>query len=137
MTLAEIDWDRLFAEAEKARRRAIAPYSDFHVGAAVLTGAGSIYSGCNIEVSSYSLTVCAERVALFKALSEGELVIVAVAVVSDADAPCPPCGACRQVIWDYARNATVGMRGQRGKVRLLTPSELFPEAFDEGFLASS
>ncbi len=132
--MAEIDWDRLFEEADRARERAVAPYSHFHVGAAVLTREGRVYTGCNVEVSSYSLTLCAERVALFKALSEGERDFVAVAVVADAEQPTPPCGACRQVIWDFARRAQIGMRGESGEVKILRADELFPEAFDQDFL---
>lgn len=132
--MAEIDWDRLFEAAQEARENAVAPYSHFRVGAAVLTADGQVYTGCNVEVSSYSLTLCAERVALFKALSEGARQFVAVAVVADAEQPTPPCGACRQVIWDFAREAQIGMRGESGQVKILRAEELFPEAFDQEFL---
>lgn len=131
----EKDWERLFRAAEMALQKAIAPYSQFRVGAAVLCRSGEIYTGCNIEVSSYGLTICAERVALFKALSEGEREFAAIAVVTEASVPCPPCGACRQVIWDFAPNAQVGYRGKdSGGHVILSAQELFPRPFEPSFL---
>jgi len=136
VTLDDGAWERLFRVAETAKERAIAPYSHFRVGAAVLTSSGAIYSGCNIEVSSYGLTICAERVAIFKALSEGEREIRAIAVVTDAREPCPPCGACRQVIWDFGKDAQVAFRGtDRTETRIVTARDLFPEPFGPDFLS--
>ncbi|MEX0736103.1 MAG: cytidine deaminase, partial [Bacteroidota bacterium] len=94
----------LVETARRAKRRAFAPYSHFHVGAALLSGNGRIYSGCNVEISTYALTICAERTAIFKAISEGERNFKAIAVVSDDPDFTPPCGACRQVLMDLAGN---------------------------------
>lgn len=126
---------QLIERAIMAKRNAIAPYSHFPVGAAVLTAAGKIYDGCNIESSSYGLTMCAERVALFKALSAGEREFVAVAVAADVDGFCPPCGACRQVLWDFARDARIILISKNGKSVEYAMSALFPHAFDQGFLS--
>ena len=101
------DSDRLVAAARSARDRAIASYSGFSVGAALLTRAGAIYAGGNIENASYGLTTCAERVALLKALSEGEREFVQLAIVADTDRPTPPCGACRQLLWEYCGDIDV------------------------------
>ena len=103
------DSDRLVAAARVARERALAPYSGFKVGAALLTKGGLIYSGCNVENASYGLTMCAERVALFKALSEGERDFAMIAVVADTEAPTPPCGPCRQLLWEYCGDIPVIM----------------------------
>jgi cytidine deaminase len=101
------DSERLVAAARDARTRAIAPYSRFLVGAALLTRAGDIIGGCNVENASYGLTMCAERVALFKALSDGHRDFVAVAVVADTASPTPPCGPCRQLLWEYCGDVRV------------------------------
>ena len=122
--------ERLIAAATDARTRALCQYSGFAVGAAIEDSDGKIWSGCNIENSTFGLTVCAERVAIWKALSEGVRDFRAVAVVTGASEPTPPCGACRQILWQFARDvpivsATIG--GQRKRYRL---SEIFPEPFD-------
>jgi len=96
-------YDGLIEAAERALEYAYAPYSGFAVGAAVLTGSGNVYDGCNVENASYGLTVCAERVAIFKAVSEGERTIVALAVVADSKDVVRPCGACLQVIKEFAK----------------------------------
>ena len=101
------DKDRLVAAARAAREHAVARFSGFKVGAALLTPDGSIISGCNIENATYGLTVCAERVAMFKALSEGHREFVAVAVVADTGEPTPPCGACRQILWEFGGDLEV------------------------------
>src|ERR1051326_3726650 len=93
--------DSLVAEAAKARENALAPYSGFRVGAALRTNDGRTYTGCNIESVSYVLSVCAERVALWKALSDGALDFAEIAIVTDADVLTSPCGACRQLLWEY------------------------------------
>lgn len=132
----DIPWDRLFEAATAARERAYAPYSKFRVGAAALFDDGVIYPGCNAENSSYSLTVCAERAAIFTAVTAGQRKLVAVAVVADAHLPCPPCGSCRQVMAEFGGADTmVGFRsaasGQEEKYQL---QELLPYAFTKKFL---
>ena len=101
------DSDRLVEAARAARAHAVAPYSHFAVGAALLAASGKIYGGCNVENASYGLTVCAERVALLKALSEGERAFTRLAVVADTAEPTPPCGACRQLLWEYCADVPV------------------------------
>jgi len=120
----------LVATARAARERAYAPYSGFKVGAAVETGSGTIYGGCNIENASYSLTICAERVAIFKALAAGEREVTALAIVSEPGAP--PCGACRQVLAEFAprpEEVTVVVVNGRGEERRFTLAQLLPEHF--------
>ena len=122
----------LVAAAARARRHASAPYSKFRVGAALLAEDGRLFSGCNVESASYGLTVCAERTAVFKALSEGARVFRAVAVVTDAEEPTAPCGACRQVLWDQCRDIDVVMQttgGRRVESRL---AALLPYPFEFG-----
>jgi cytidine deaminase len=96
--------DALIAAARTAREHAHAPYSDFRVGAAVRAKSGRIFTGCNVENATFGLTLCAERVAVFKAISEGERGFEAVAVVADTDALTPPCGSCRQILWEFCRS---------------------------------
>lgn len=122
-------YNELVKTAQRAKRRAFAPYSHFHVGAALLTGNGRIYSGCNIEISTYALTICAERTAIFKAISEGERNFKAVAIVSDDPDFTPPCGACRQVLMDLAGNIDVLMINRKEKVKVLKLKSLLPHAF--------
>jgi cytidine deaminase len=115
----------------KARQRAVAPHSQFRVGAALLTRSGKIISGANVESASYGLTCCAERVALFKALTEGEKDFVAVAVVARADGGAMPCGACRQLLAEYAATAQVFVADSRRPkvIKEFTVRELLPGAF--------
>jgi cytidine deaminase len=122
---------RLVAAAHEAKERAVAPYSRFRVGAALLCEGGTIVTGCNVESASYGLTVCAERTAVFKALSDGVGGFRAVAVATDADMPTPPCGACRQVMWDQCRDIAVVMSAG-GAVLRRRLSELFPQPFEFG-----
>jgi cytidine deaminase len=122
---------RLIRAALAARRRAVAPYSKFQVGAALLTKAGSIVSGANVESASYGLTCCAERVALFKALTDGEKSFLAIAVVAAIDHGPTPCGACRQLLAEYAPRAKVWIADARHprQVREFTVTGLLPEHF--------
>ena len=123
----------LIRAAADARKRAVAPYSKFQVGAALRTRAGEIITGANVESASYGLTCCAERVALFKALTEGHRDIVGVAVVARAPGGPMPCGACRQLLAEYARGAKLWVADSRNlkRVREFTVRELLPEAFLE------
>ena len=105
----------LIAAARTARENAHAPYSNFRVGAAVRAKSGRVFSGCNVENATYGLTLCAERVAIFKAISEGERGFDAVAVVTDTDTLTPPCGACRQIIWEFCGDAEVVLANLNGK----------------------
>jgi cytidine deaminase len=122
--------DDLVAAARAARDHAVAPYSGFRVGAALLTADGVIYGGCNVENATYGLTVCAERVALLKALSEGARQFVAVAVVADTDAPTPPCGACRQLLWEYCGDIPVTMANLTRVSAVHQLGALLPLPFD-------
>jgi len=121
---------RLLRAARKVMKNAYAPFSNFRVGAAILTSKGEIFLGCNVENSSYGLTNCAERTAVFSAIAKlgPELEIRAVAVTNDRGAPCSPCGACRQVIYEFGPHAVVFYQGEKGpKQSLIT--DLLPEGF--------
>lgn len=124
-----MDHKTLVSRARAAKRYSHSPYSRFRVGAAVLTASGKIYTGCNIENSSYGLTVCAERTALFKAVSEGETSFTAIAIASDETAATPPCGACRQVIMDLAGDIDVILTTKNGSYTTLKTTELLPYPF--------
>ena len=126
--------EQLVSAATDAMHRAVAPYSDFKVGAALETAGGDIVSGCNIENASYGLTMCAERVAIFKAVSEGVREFTRIAVVTDTEMLTPPCGACRQIIWEFCGDVPVIMSNVKGDSREYRMSELLPEAFDGGNL---
>jgi cytidine deaminase len=126
--------DTLIAAAQQAKWQALAPYSNFHVGAAIETSAGKIYAGFNIESSSYGLTCCAERVALFKALTEGEREFARLAVAADTEEFCTPCGACRQVLWDYGKNLEIVCINKHGDLHSVELKNLLPEAFDDHLL---
>jgi cytidine deaminase len=120
----------LIAQAAAARHYALAPYSRFKVGAALECADGRIFTGCNIENASYGLTMCAERVALYKALSEGSRDFKRIAVVSAAATPSAPCGACRQLLWEYCGNINVILSSVAGDTTLLTIQQLLPLPFD-------
>ncbi len=128
------DDNKLIEAARAARENAHAPYSNFRVGAAVRTKAGKIYTGCNIENASYGLTLCAERVAIFKAISEGEHEFEAIAVVCDTEKLTPPCGPCRQIIWEFAGDIPVILANLKGNVERETAAKLLPRPFDRSFL---
>lgn len=134
--MSENQFQPLIDAALAARLKAVAPFSNFHVGAAVKTISGKIYTGCNVESSSYGLTVCAERVAVWKALSEGERQFTELAVVADTETLTPPCGTCRQIIWEFARDATIVFANLKGKIEVFHMSDLLPRAFDARFLKS-
>ena len=124
----------LIEAAQKARLQSVAPFSNFLVGAAVRTENGKIYTGCNVESASYGLTVCAERVAIWKALSEGERNFTELAVVADTETLTPPCGTCRQIIWEFARNADIVFANLQGESEVFHVADLLPRAFDARFL---
>ena len=127
-------YKKLIAEARKAKKNSHAPYSNFHVGAALLTASGKIFTGSNIENSSFSLTICAERTAFFKAYSEGSRRFKAVAIVSDSADFIPPCGACRQVMMDLAGNIDIIITNGNGDIIVEKLSTLLPMAFDQHYL---
>lgn len=119
----------LVEAARRARDKAYAPYSNYRVGAALRTVTGAIYTGCNIENAAYGATVCAERVAVYKAVSEGDKVFTALAVAASGDDLASPCGTCRQVLHEFAPNLTLYLTGSRGIVESTTLKELLPRAF--------
>jgi cytidine deaminase len=128
------EYDALIVAAKQARENAHAPFSDFRVGAAVRANSGRTYTGCNIENASYGLTCCAERVAIFKALSEGERGFEAIAVVTETDTLTPPCGACRQIIWEFCGDVPVILANLKGKIERESSGNLLPRHFDSSFL---
>lgn len=128
--LTDAEATRLLGAARAAREHAAAPYSGFHVGAALLAEDGTVFGGCNVESATYGLTVCAERTAVFKAVSEGARRFRAVAVFTGAETPTPPCGACRQVLWDQCRDIDVVMGTTGGAVERMRLAELLPRAFE-------
>jgi len=122
--------DPLVAAAAEARLKAFAPYSHFLVGAALEADDGTIVPGCNVESASYGLTTCAERVAVFAGVARGFRCFKRVAVVTDTPTPTPPCGACRQVLWEFAPDAEVVLANLTGTVLRFTMRDLLPHAFD-------
>jgi cytidine deaminase len=122
--------DALIEAARQARTRAIAPYSTFRVGAALRTGDGRIVTGCNIENASFGLTMCAERVALLKALSEGVREFTALVVVADSPRPTPPCGACRQLIWEFCGDLPITLANLTAVTSVHRSGDLLPCPFD-------
>ena len=128
------NFDALIAAATNAREGSVSPFSHFMVGAALETASGKVYTGCNIESASFGLTVCAERVAIWKALSEGEREFRALAIVADTESLTPPCGTCRQIIWEFCKHATIILANQRGQTETMQVRDLLPRAFDARFL---
>lgn len=126
--------DLLVAAARKARRRAIAPYSKFKVGAALETEDGTVIEGCNVENASYGLTMCAERVAMFSALAQGHRQFRRIAVVADTDAPTPPCGPCRQILWEFGGDLEVTLANLRRVTGTHRMADLLPLPFDDRLL---
>lgn len=129
-----MNYRKLILAAEKAKLNSYSPYSKFRVGAALLTKSGKIITGCNIENSSFSLTVCAERTALFKAVSDAQREFKAIAIVSDADGFTPPCGACRQVIKDLAGNIDIVLSDGSRKIKIVKLSSLLPLPFNDKYI---
>ncbi|RPH35262.1 cytidine deaminase [bacterium] len=120
---------QLAKRAQAAQKHSFSPYSRFRVGAALLSKSGKVYTGCNIESSSFGLTICAERTAIFKAMSEGERQFKAIAVATDENRFVSPCGACRQVIMDLAGNIDCILTDKHGAIKVLKMSDLFPYPF--------
>ena len=123
--------------AGEARLCSLAPFSKFLVGAALRTEDGKIYKGCNIESASYGLTVCAERVAIWKALSECERKFTDLVIVVDTEQLTPPCGTCRQIIWEYCKDAKITLANLHGQSAVVDIRELLPKAFDARFLKNT
>lgn len=134
-TTSAIDWDALVAAATEVRKRAWAPFSNFQVGAALLAADGTVYTGCNVENRTFGLTICAERNAVTTAVADGCREFTAVAVVTDASPPAPPCGMCRETLVEFAHPAagkdleilSANLDGERRQYRL---SDIFPEPFE-------
>ncbi len=122
--------DVLIATATEARTRAFAPYSKFQVGAALEAEDGTLVTGCNVESASYGLTMCAERVAVFAGVARGFRCFRRVAIVADTATPTPPCGACRQILWEFAPDAEVILANLTGTIQRFTMRELLPHGFD-------
>ncbi len=137
MNDSPVELQQLIRVAQEARARAVAPYSNFQVGAALETTGNQIYSGCNIENASYGLTMCAERVAIFKAVSEGEREFKRLVIVADTQKDedvTPPCGACRQIIWEFCGDISVALVSKNGDAIVLQMRDLYPRAFDKSYL---
>ena len=126
--------ESLLAAALAVRENAFAPFSKFKVGAALEDVDGGIHTGCNVENATYGLTVCAERVAVFKAISEGVRKFRRIAVAADTDVLTPPCGACRQILWEFCNDIEVVLVNPRGKTETHRMKDLFPKPFDVSFL---
>ncbi len=126
--------DSLIQAAIKVRENAHARFSNFKVGAAVQDDTGRVHTGCNVENATYGLTVCAERVAVFKAISEGARRFTRVAVVADTDNLTPPCGACRQILWEFCGDVEIVLANLSGETETMRLGTLFPRAFDASFL---
>lgn len=126
--------DPLIEAAMRVRENAHAPFSQFKVGAAVLDSEGRIHTGCNVENATYGLTICAERNAIFKAISDGGRGFSRVAVVADTPTLTPPCGACRQILWEFCGDVEIVLANLQGKSEALRLGTLLPRAFDASFL---
>jgi cytidine deaminase len=126
--------EQLVAAARAAREHAVADFSHFKVGAALETETGEIITGCNVENASYGLTICAERVAIFKALSEGKRAFTRIVVVAETADPTPPCGACRQIIWEFCGDIEVTLANLQKVTKTLQMKDLLPLPFDKRLL---
>ena len=127
--------NKLVEEALAAREQAHAPFSKFKVGAALEAENGRVFTGCNVENATYGLTVCAERVAVFKAISEGARKFKRIAVAADTEVLTPPCGACRQILWEFCGDVEVVLVNLHGKSETMRLKDLFPRPFDASFLS--
>jgi cytidine deaminase len=125
---------KLIDAALAARENAHAPFSKFKVGAALEDQTGRVFTGCNVENATYGLTVCAERVAVFKAISEGARKFTRIAIAADTDVLTPPCGACRQILWEFCGNAELILANLQGKSESFRLKDIFPRPFDASFL---
>jgi cytidine deaminase len=128
--------DALIDAARTARLNAHAPYSKFLVGAALETPAGRIITGCNVENATYGLTICAERVAMFKAISEGERQFARIAIVADTASPTPPCGPCRQILWEFGGDLEIVLANLTDVLATYRMRELLPLPFDDRLLGT-
>jgi cytidine deaminase len=126
--------DSLHEAARAARENAYAPFSKFRVGAALECPGGRVFTGCNVENATYGLTVCAERVAVWKAVSEGARTFQRIAICADTPALTPPCGACRQILWEFCGDIEITLLNLSGASEVIHLSKLFPRAFDASFL---
>jgi cytidine deaminase len=126
--------DPLISAALQARENAHAPFSKFKVGAALEDANGRIHTGCNVENATYGLSLCAERVAVFKAISDSARAFKRVAVVADTETLTPPCGACRQILWEFCGDVEIVLANLSGKSEVLKLGALFPKPFDSSFL---
>jgi len=126
--------DALLEAALRARENAHAPFSHFKVGAALQDHSGRIYTGCNVENATYGLTVCAERVAVFKAISEGARSFTRMAVAADTQVLTPPCGACRQILWEFCGDIELVLVNLAGRTERFRLKDLFPRPFDASFI---
>ena len=126
--------DELMEAAKAVRLKAHAPYSNFKVGCAIEDDEGRVFTGCNVENASYGLSLCAERVAVFKAVSEGAGRLKRIAVVADTEVLTPPCGACRQILWEFCGDAELALGNLAGKRETLTVKQVLPRPFDASFL---
>jgi cytidine deaminase len=134
--MAQVDWPGLLDVARTARERAYVPYSHYPVGAALLTASGAIYPGCNVENAAYPVTMCAERTAVFAAVAAGERAFTALVVIADSQRPVPPCGMCRQALFELAPEIEVLLANLDGAERRTTPRELLPDGFQASDLPS-
>ena len=128
------DLEILIQAARKVRELAHAPFSGFKVGAALQDETGQIFTGCNVENATYGLSLCAERVALFKAISEGARRFTRIAVIADSEQLTPPCGACRQILWEFCGNTDLILVNLRNEHQILQLGSVFPLPFDASFL---
>ncbi len=126
--------DPLVEEALRARENAHAPFSKFRVGAALEAADGRVFTGCNVENATYGLTVCAERVAVFKAISEGARKFRRIAIAADAENLTPPCGACRQILWEFCGDIEILLANPQGACEALHLKDLLPRPFDSSYL---
>ena len=129
-----IDWDLLRSEALTAMKRAYVPYSHFPVGVAALVDDGRIVTGCNVENASYGLTLCAERTTVCTAVAAGVQTFTQMVIVADSETPCPPCGACRQFLFEFAPNLELWVANLSGETKFYRLCDLLPEAFGPSFI---